>query len=123
MTCYHVKGFLLRFDKILFSGDYDLSNAVALVSGLVLNFTLDMFHQSIRDVAGEADTWRHVIVRHVYSVVYGLLDILLWKGVWDGYDQYAGHGPLQATVTLSLGVAALAGTRTIKTAWSMPVRS
>ena len=111
----------LRFDKILFSENLNLSNAVALLSGIVLNFAIDMFHTSIRDLAGTPGSWRHVVGRHVYSVVYGVLDILLWKGVWDGYDHYAGHGPLQAVLSLSLGVITLLATRTIKTAWSMPV--
>ena len=31
-------------------------------------------------------TWRHVIVRHVYSLSYGTMDIMMWKGVWDGWD-------------------------------------
>ena len=106
---------------MLFSDNNNLSNAVALVSGVTLNFGIDLFHQSIRNVAGKAGSWRHVIVRHVYSIVYGALDILLWKGVWDGYGHYAGQGPVQAAISLSAGVIALSCSRTIKTAWSMPV--
>ena len=66
-------------------------------------------------------TWRHVTVRNLYSIVYGILDILLWKGVWDGYDEWAGHGEWQATSTLVMGLMVLTLTRTVKTAWSMPV--
>ena len=34
----------------------------------------------------QVGTWRHVMVRHVYSLTYGAMDIMMWKGVWDGWD-------------------------------------
>ena len=38
------------------------------------------------------------------------------------YDEWAGHGVWQAVASLSAGVGSLSLARTVKTAWSMPVR-
>ena len=38
------------------------------------------------------------------------------------YDEWAGHGAWQAVTSLTLGVGCLSLARTVKTAWSMPVR-
>ena len=38
------------------------------------------------------------------------------------YDEWAGHGVWQAVTSLSAGVGSLSLARTVKTAWSMPVR-
>ena len=41
------------YDKVLFQGDLDLSNALAIILGLILNFLLDMFHRSVQPLAGK----------------------------------------------------------------------
>ena len=41
------------YDDFIFKKDYDLSNGVALLLGLLLNFLLDMFHHRVKPLAGE----------------------------------------------------------------------
>jgi len=108
------------YDEVLFEKNHNLSNALALFIGLIANFSLDLFHSSVNKLAGKVGTWRHVVVRNSFSIVYGVLDILLWKGVWDGYDHWVGNGLYQSLATLITGLIVLSVFRTVKTAWSMP---
>ena len=43
------------------------------------------------------------------------------QGLWDGYDHWAGRGEPQALLTLSLGLAILTLSRSLRSAQSMPV--
>ena len=64
------------YDKVLFKKDYDLSNALAILLGLLLNFLLDMFHSSVKPLAGKVCTidivWRQKEGQNV--VMRGCLD-------------------------------------------------
>ena len=51
------------YDDFIFKKDYDLSNGVALLLGLLLNFLLDMFHHCVRPLAGEV---RRVKTQYFY---------------------------------------------------------
>ena len=41
------------------------------------------------------------------------------QGLWDGYDHWAGRGEAQALLTLSLGLALLTLSRSLRSAQSM----
>ena len=45
-----------RYDQLLFGGDHTLSNIVAIVLGLGLNLALDMFHHTVKELAGEVES-------------------------------------------------------------------
>ena len=42
-----------RYDEVLFEKNHNLSNALALVIGLIANFSLDLFHSSVNKLAGK----------------------------------------------------------------------
>ena len=51
-----------------------------------------------------------VIVSRTFSVVWGVADIYLWKGVWDGVDCFLADGGKDwniAVGTLTIGVVTL----------------
>ena len=105
----------------LCGGDIGLANIIALITGLLLTIIVDLFHTDIARIAGSPGTLGHTIVRHVFSLAWGAGDIIMWRGLWDGYDHWAGRGELQALVTLSTGLATLSLSRSLRSAQSMPV--
>jgi hypothetical protein len=72
-------------------------------------------------MAGDVGTVKHSIIRHVFSVIWGIADVIMWKGVGDGVDHMFGHGLSQSVVTFTIGLIILMGSRSLKSALSMPV--
>ena len=62
------------YDDFIFKKDYDLSNGVALLLGLLLNFLLDMFHHCVKPLAGE--------VRRTNIKKTNNCDKVEWSGVF-----------------------------------------
>ena len=108
-------------DKELCSGDLTLSNLLCLSLGLFVTGCIDLFHHNVREMAGDVGTVKHSIVRHVFSLIWGICDVIMWKGLWDGVDHWFGYGLHQAGVTLFIGLSTLTVSRTLKSALSMPV--
>jgi len=81
----------------------------------------EICHHGIRAFAGNVGTIRHTLTARVFSVVWGFLDLLLWKGVWDGTDYVVGDRWHLAIVTVGLTIAILTLTRTCRTAISFPI--
>ena len=106
----------------LCGGDIDLANILCLVTGLTITMGIDMFHTDLARMAGVPGCHTHTIMRHMFSLVWGSADIIMWKGLWDGYDHWAGRAELQALVTLSTGLVTLTLGRSLRSAQSMPVR-
>ena len=106
----------------LCGGDTDLTNILALVTGLIITMAIDMFHTDLARMAGTPGQLGHTILRHVFSLTWGSADIIMWKGLWDGYDHWAGRAELQALMTLCLGLVTLTLGRSLRSAQSMPVR-
>ena len=112
-------------DKDLFSGDLTLSNLHCLTIGLAITSGIDLFHHNVSNLAGDVGTVKHSILRHVFSIIWGFGDVIMWKGMWDGVDHWfgleEGNGATIATVTLLIGLTILTLSRTMKAALSMPV--
>ena len=106
----------------LCKGDTDLANILALVTGLTITMAIDMFHTDLARIAGTPGHLRHTIVRHVFSLTWGSADIIMWKGLWDGYDIWAGRAELQSLATISIGLVTLTLGRSLRSAQSMPVK-
>ena len=106
----------------LCEGDIGLANTLCLVTGLTVTMAIDVFHTDIARMAGTQGCLRHSVMRHVFSLTWGSADIIMWKGLWDGYDHWAGRAELQALVTLSVGLVTLTIGRSLRSAQSMPVR-
>ena len=109
-------------DRDLCGGNLTLSNIICLLGGLLITGLIDVFHTSLKEMAGEVGSVKHSVMRHAFSLVWGVADIFLWKGLWDGVDHWFGHGIPQAITTFSLGLLILSITRSMKSALSMPVR-
>jgi len=112
-------------DKDLFSGDLTLSNLHCLTIGLAITSGIDLFHHNVSNLAGDVGTVKHSILRHVFSIIWGFGDVIMWKGLWDGVDHWfgleEGNGATIATVTLLIGLTILTLSRTMKAALSMPI--
>ena len=105
----------------LLGGDSTLTNLLCLSFGLLVTGLVDIFHVKISWMAGPVGSIRHALIRHVFSFCWGVADIFLWKGIWDGYDNYFGLDIYQAVVTLSIGLFVLTCTRSLKSGLSVPV--
>ncbi len=57
----------------------------------------------------------------IFSVVWGIADIYLWKGIWDGVDCWCGRNEVTATATLIGGIVALVALGGLRSAASVPV--
>ena len=82
---------------------------------------VDLFHHNVRVMAGDVGTVKHSVIRHVFSVIWGSGDVIMWKGLWDGVDHWFGHGLKQSGVTFMIGLSILMVSRSLKSALSMPV--
>ena len=108
-------------DEDLFSGNLTLSNVLCFHLGLLVTSAIDLFHHNISDLAGDVGTIKHSIIRHVFSVIWGFMDIIMWKGLWDGVDHWFVHGITLAVTTLTIGLTILTLSRSLKSALSIPV--
>ena len=89
--------------------------------GLVVTGFVDLFHHNILAIGGDVGSIKHDIVRHLFSVVWGTVDVIMWKGLWDGVDHWFGEGLAQSRVTFLIGLSVLMVARSLKSALSMPV--
>ena len=106
-------------EKELWAGNLTAANISALLFGLSITSCIDLLHGTAARAA--AGRWWAGAARAAWSLVWGLADILLWKGLWDGVDHWAGWGCAQATATLAIGITGLTLSRTLRSAHSMPV--
>ena len=68
-------------DEELCSGNLTFSNLLCLAIGLVVTSCIDLFHHNINNIAGYVGTVKHTIFRHVFSIIWGFIDIIMWKGL------------------------------------------
>lgn len=101
-------------------GDLTKSNLIAGGLGLISTFIIDVWYHDMDKAAGLPGTARHTLISRLFSVMWGLLDIALWKGLWDGVDHLAGNHWSIPAVTLALGVTPLILTGTLRSALSFP---
>ena len=101
-------------DEDLFSGNLTLSNVLCFHLGLLVTSAIDLFHHNISDLAGDVGTIKHSIIRHVFSVIWGFMDIIMWKGLWDGVDHWFVRGLTLPVTTLTIGLTILTLSRSLK---------
>ncbi|XP_023335090.1 uncharacterized protein LOC111706445 [Eurytemora carolleeae] len=101
--------------------DRYLSNFISLTVGFTATLLIDLFHSNLGDILGNPGDLKHTLATRIYSVLWGITDIMLWKGVWDGLDLVAGIHWQVSLSSLSVGVIILSVTRTLKSALSMPI--
>ena len=106
----------------LCQGDASLANILALLGGLLVSSIIDLYHVDLAGHVGDVGGVRLTVARHVFSLTWGFADIMMWKGLWEGYDYFAGLGLHQSLVTSVLGLAVLLCTTTLKSAMCPPVR-
>ena len=107
----------------LCQGDASLANILALLGGLLVSSIIDLYHGDLARHVGDVGGVRLKVARHVFSLTWGFADIMMWRGLWEGYDLWAGEGLLQSVVTSVLGLALLSTTNSLKSAQSSPVRA
>ena len=56
-----------------------------------------------------------------FSVFWGFVDIILWKGIWDGINCIFGQEYLTATITFCLGLVVLTAFGTLRSTVSVPI--
>ena len=82
-------------DHVLFEENTTYSNSFAFIIGFIATLIVDLFHHNMSSFARSPGTLRHNILRHLFSIIWGILDILYWKGIWDQIDNQAGYGVTQ----------------------------
>ena len=92
----------------LLQGEPGLTNILALLVGLTIN-------------SGKVGGLGHKVVRLVFSLSWGCADILMWRGLWEGYDYWAGEGLTQSAVSTVLGLAILSSSFSLRSAQSSPL--
>lgn len=105
----------------LLQGDAGLTNILALLVGLIINTTIDLQHGWLAEQAGKIGGVGHKVVRLVFSISWGCADILMWRGLWEGYDYWAGVGLNQSAVSTVLGLAILSSSSSLRSAQSSPI--
>ena len=70
-------------------------NLICLSCGLAVSFYLQVFRYEIKSfLAGKKfGTMRYKLLSGFYSVFFGTVDIVYWKGLWDGIDCIFGIRP------------------------------
>ena len=105
----------------LLQGDAGLTNILALLVGLIINSTIDLQHGWLAEQAGKVGGLGHKVVRLVFSLSWGCADILMWRGLWEGYDYWAGEGLTQSAVSTVLGLAILSSSFSLRSVQSSPM--
>jgi len=99
-----------------------LGNGLAFGLGFLGTLQIDMFHLQLSSRVGQPGSLSHSFYTRAFSTAWGLLDILLWKGVWDGVDCLTGGRYWAVSVsTLAVGLSVLTAAGALKSALSMPV--
>ena len=109
-------------DDEICQGDSGLANVLALLGGLLVTSIVDLVHGDLAGYVGALGGVAQAVARHAFSFTWGFADIMMWKGLWEGYDYFAGLGLHQSLVTSVLGLAVLLSTTTLKSAMCPPVR-
>ena len=108
-------------DDEICQGDSGLANVLALLGGLLVTSIVDLVHGDLAGYVGALGGVAQAVARHAFSFTWGFADIMMWRGLWEGYDLWAGEGLLQSVVTSVLGLVLLSTTNSLKSAQSSPV--
>ena len=98
------------------------SNIWAIFVGLSGTFLLDVFHHNISSWTASLTPLRSSLLSKLFSIIWGVLDVTYWKGVWDGLNLWLGTEILVPTITLILGMVTLVLLGSVKTGICAPVR-
>ena len=66
-------------DEYLCEGDLILSNTLAISVGFVATLVIDFWSHEWRRLSSKSGKSSDIILRYVFSIVWGLTDIMYWK--------------------------------------------
>jgi len=98
-----------------------VSNVWAISVGLSGTFLIDVFHHNFSSCSISQTPLRLSVLSKMFSILWGILDITYWKGVWDGINLWIGTEVHVPSTTLVAGMLSLILLRSVRTAICAPV--
>lgn len=98
-----------------------ISNLWAIFVGLFGTFFIDVFHHNFAASHFLQTPFQLSMVSKTFSVLWGILDVTYWKGVWDGINLWVGTEIQVPSLTLVIGMLFLIVLRSVKTGICAPV--
>ncbi|XP_059081008.1 uncharacterized protein LOC131878885 [Tigriopus californicus] len=108
--------------ELVFGDECVYTNITCLVASLVAAISLHFAEDSIRLAAGRSGTVWHKVVTRLFNIGCGIIEIYMFKGVWDGIDCYTeAQSILAAALILAVGVGVLFSCGALRSVISVPM--